>query len=290
MSEQKQEHPSTYFVQDRSSVDEMTRLHIQGQMLTTSMGGVLPEQADSTSFHRVLDVACGTGGWLIELAKTYPSMSQLIGVDVSNKMLEYATARAKEEQVSERVQFRSMDALRMLEFPSDHFDLVNMRSGTGFLRTWDWPKLLSEFKRVSKADGVIRVTEVDFIVESSSPALNHLNRLIVDAFSQAGHLFTPGKRGVIGQLAHLFTGQGFHNVQTRPLLLEYRMGTEQGDHFSEDMKMGYRAGLPFIRKWTRVPDDYEEIYQQAVMDMQQPDFVATWELVTVWGQVAFPIQ
>jgi hypothetical protein len=42
------ERPSTYFVQDRHSKEDLTRLIIQDQMLTTSMGGVLPEQTDPT--------------------------------------------------------------------------------------------------------------------------------------------------------------------------------------------------------------------------------------------------
>jgi DNA-binding transcriptional regulator of glucitol operon len=32
-----------------------------------------------------------------------------------------------------------------------------------------------------------------------------------------------------------------------------------------------------------VPDDYEEIYQQALKDIQQPGFVATWNILTAWG-------
>lgn len=59
----KQEHPSTYFVQDRSNQEEFDRLVIQDRMMTTSMGGVLPEQSDPSLFQRVLDVGCGTGGW-----------------------------------------------------------------------------------------------------------------------------------------------------------------------------------------------------------------------------------
>src|SRR5437879_2747966 len=87
--------PNTYFVQDRSSLDELTRLDIQDQMLTAGMGGVLAEQAAPTSFRRVLDVGCGTGGWLIETAKTYPSISMLVGVDASKRMIEYAREQAK---------------------------------------------------------------------------------------------------------------------------------------------------------------------------------------------------
>jgi hypothetical protein len=45
----------------------------------------------------------------------------------------------------------------------------------------------------------------------------------------------------------------------------------------------FRLFLPFYRKWTRIPDNYEEIYQQALREMQQPDFVATWTYLTLWG-------
>jgi len=277
------EHPSTYFVQDRSNEEEMTRLQIQDEMITAGMGGVLPEQADPTSFQRILDVGCGTGGWLIDIARTYPTMSMLVGVDVSNQMLEYARAQAARRQVSERVQFRAMDALRMLEFPTASFDLVNQRLGMSYLRTWDWPKLLSEYQRVMRLDGVIRVTECNFPM-SGSTALTRLSNQFIRALSQAGHLFTPDDtNGVINELARLLQQHGFSNVQTRVHTLEHRAGTAEGQSFYEDVKRMFRTLLPFFRKWSRVPDDYEEIYHQALKDIQQPGFVATWTLLTVWG-------
>jgi len=55
----RREHPSTYFVQDRSNAEERERLRLQDQMFTTGMGGVLPEQPDPARFQRVLDVGCG---------------------------------------------------------------------------------------------------------------------------------------------------------------------------------------------------------------------------------------
>jgi ubiquinone/menaquinone biosynthesis C-methylase UbiE len=279
----RREHPSTYFVQDRSNEDELARLRLQDQMTTMSMGGVLPEQPDPAIFQRVLDVGCGTGNWLIEAAKTYPGMSLLVGVDISSKMVEYAQAQAEAQGVSDRVQFRTMDALRMLEFPTDFFDLLNQRFGTSFLRKWDWPKLLSEYRRVTRLDGVIRITEGDMAMESPSPALTRLFEIMLDAFYHAGHLFTPGSKGVTGDLAPLLRQYGLQQVQTRAHTVEYRAGTPEGQRFYEDMRLIFRTMVPFLRKWTRVPDDYETLYQQMLGEMQQPDFVARGSLLTAWG-------
>src|SRR5690349_20715208 len=134
--EPSREHPSTYFVQDRSSLEEMERLEIQDKMLTTSMGGVLPELSDPASLQRVLDVGCGTGGWLIETAKTYPTIKRLVGVDISDKMLMHARAQAEAQHLHERVEFQAADALRALPFYGGGvFDLVNQRFGISWLRT-----------------------------------------------------------------------------------------------------------------------------------------------------------
>jgi hypothetical protein len=41
--------------------------------------------------------------------------------------------------------------------------------------------------------------------------------------------------------------------------------------------------MPFLRKWAQVPGDYEAVYQRVLAEMQEPDFVATWKLLTAWG-------
>jgi ubiquinone/menaquinone biosynthesis C-methylase UbiE len=284
------EHPSTYFVQDRSNQDELKRLHIQDQLMTEVMGGVLPEQPDPASFERVLDVGCGTGNWLIEVAKTYPTARQLAGIDVSRTFIEYARAQAEAEQVSDRVEFQVMDALRMLEFPSGYFDLVNQRAGMSYLRTWDWPKLLQEYQRVARPGGVIRVIEGDPSVESSSPALISLFALTRQAFYQSGHLFTPESDGLTSHLARLLHQHGLQGVQKRVYRIEYHAGTLQADMFIEDMERGIRTGAPFLSKWTRLPDDYEEICQRAIREMHEPNFVATMNLLAVWGNVSDTIE
>jgi ubiquinone/menaquinone biosynthesis C-methylase UbiE len=282
-SNPRREQPSTYFMQNRASQDEMKRLQIQGSMVTARMGGVLPEQPDPASFRRVLDVGCGTGSWIIETAKTYSSISSLVGVDISSKMIEYACSQAEAAQVSERVEFRVMDALRMLEFPTGSFDLVNQRSAVGWLRTWDWPKLLEEYWRVARLGGVVRITEGHWLMETSSPALSRLSEFCLKAFYYAGHCFAPRYDGVTSELPRLLVRHGLENVQTRAFILEYRAGTPEWQDFYKYSEIFFRTTQPFLRKWMRLPDDYEDIYQLALSEMRQPDFVAKLHAMTVWG-------
>jgi ubiquinone/menaquinone biosynthesis C-methylase UbiE len=274
---------STYVVSDRSNEEELARLQLQDHLLTAAMGGVLAEQPDPARFERVLDVGCGPGGWLIETARTYQSLSLLVGIDISGKMLDAARERAKKEQVAERMEFHTMDALRMLEFPSGYFGLVNQRAGISWLRRWDWPKLLQEYRRVLCPGGVIRITEANGEIESHAPSLMRLWTLCGDALYQAGMTFTQRGKRLDEGLIHMLEQQGMQDVQKRICELKYLPGTPDGQLFMEDVKRMFRTFKPFLQKWIRLPDDYEEIYQQMLHELQQPDFVATGELVTVWG-------
>lgn len=277
------EHPSTYIVQDRSNQEEVTRLQVQDQMFTAGMGGVLPEQPDPTIFHRLLDVGCGPGGWLIETARTYSNLSMGIGIDASPAIIKAARQSAQEAGVSDRVEFHVMDALRMLEFPDSYFDLVNQRFGQSWLRTWDWQKLLQEYQRVTLEGGVIRITESAILIKSTSPALTRLFELGLHVLNLAGHLFGGMNEKMDSELARMFEQRGLQNIHTKTHLIEYSGETLERRHFVEDMKHLFRTTLPFIHKWTSVPGDFEETYRQMLWEIQQPDFVATARLHTIWG-------
>ncbi|QBD76754.1 class I SAM-dependent methyltransferase [Ktedonosporobacter rubrisoli] len=278
----KPEHPSTYFVQDRQNEEELTRVTIQDHMITAAMGGVLPEHKNISKLRRVLDIGCGTGGWIIDTAQEYPELS-LIGVDVSQRMISHAREQAFQQHVEERVEFLVMDALRMLEFPNAYFDLVNMRLGSSFLRTWDWRKLFSEMLRVTHAGGVIRVTEPEIINHSNSPSHMRLHEMLLCALFQAGHLFTQGSTGLTAKLPELFYQYGCQQVQTRPYVLAYRAGTQEGQAYYNDVVYGFRTLRPFIRKWGCLAEDYDAIYRQAIEEVGRSDFQVSWTLHCVWG-------
>jgi ubiquinone/menaquinone biosynthesis C-methylase UbiE len=180
------------------------------------------------------------------------------------------------------VQFQAMDALRVLSFPDGFFDLVNQRLGVSWLRTWDWTKILVEYQRVVRPGGIIRITE-SAIAESNSPALTKLCNLVLETCVYSGRFFEKRSDGVICKMAHLMTVYGVEEVQRRDHTLVFQAGTSEHQSFVEDMTCLFRVSLPFFQKWIRVPNDYEEIYQQAKKEMQQPDFVATWLFRTAWG-------
>lgn len=274
----------TYGVQSRSNDEEMQRLQLQNRLINIGLGGLLPEQPDAVRFTSVLDVGCGTGGWLIELAKTYPNISRLTGVDINDKMLVSARAQAAAEGVGDRVSFVAMDAIRALEFPDTSFDLINQRLGMSWLRTWDWPQLLQEYLRVSLPGGTIRVTEMDFMpVQSTSSAQLQLCKLMVKASYQAGHLFQQMGNSLIRELPALLSRNGVRNVQTHPYVLETHAGTLEGQLMAEDMQRLFRVTKAFLNKWVHLPDDYDEIHQRMGREMSEPGFMTIANFLTAWG-------
>lgn len=278
----KQAQPNTYLGQNQPVKDELYRLTLQSNLITASMGGPLADLPDPSIFHRVLDIGCGAGSWIIETAEKYPTLS-LVGIDINQRMIDYAREQALTHQVNERVKFQSMDALLALGFPSESFDLVHLRLGLSFLRTWDWSKLLTEILRVTRPGGMLRVTDTEVIQPSTSPAHLQLTGMSLCALFRAGHLFTQETTGLTAHLANLLTRHGYQQVQTKNYALEYQAGTIEGQAFYEDMKHIFHLLHPFYQKWGCAPADYEAIYQQALNEMQQPDFHATWNLLSSWG-------
>ena len=263
----------TYFVQDRSNQEELKRLLVQERMVADVMGGVLPEQQDATQFHRALDIGCGPGGWILEVAQAYPQM-KLYGIDISSTLINHARERAEELQLSkERVEFLVMDALMVLEFPDNYFDLVNFRFGVSFMRKWDWPKMFSEMHRVVKPKGIVRIVEFGMDIESSSTALSTFYSLFRRGFERSGYLFSEEPTGLVAHLPGLLLRYDFHNVQSYKIPAVFHAGTETYNAMFENHKHLFHTSRPFLQRYGCLPQDYDALCQQAMQDMLQPDFV-----------------
>lgn len=100
---------------------------------------------------RVLDVACGTGAAAFEAASRVSPGGQVVGVDLSARMVEAARARAKAARRRD-VRFERMDAER-LELPDGGFDAVLCVLGLMYVPQPE--RALAEMRRVLRSHGRI---------------------------------------------------------------------------------------------------------------------------------------
>jgi len=281
MSKEDKELPSTYVVYQRSP-EELQRLMLQDQLITHAMGGVLAGQDNPDRLHRILDIACGPGGWCIAVANQYPKV-EVCGIDISHTMITRAKEHAEAQQLSDRVFFEVMDALSALSFPSRYVDLVNLRFGVSFIRMWEWNRVISEMLRVTKEGGVIHITETAIVHNSTSPALTTFQQKCLCALERAGHLPERDPAGMIPHLVPLLNRYGVRQLQSKPHRIEFHAGTDACRIYIEDVTHAMRAIKPFLHKWGCLGDDYEQVCQIAQSEMRCSEFEATWELLALWG-------
>lgn len=270
----------TYFVFDAQE-QEYLRLHAQAEMVSRKLGGIMPEQTRPGRFHGVLDVACGTGDWLIACARAYRQMQTLIGIDINAKTLAFAQVQAERAHVAERVQFAQMDALRALDYPDETFDLVNLRFGISWVRTWDWPRVLSEMRRVLRPGGVVRLVEQHYI-QSNGNALQRFFSLGTQAATQAGYLTVLDLADPAKGHAHLLAQSSFTGIESRMVRPMYHPGGDEYPLFAQDIRHLLEHSGPFVQKWITV-DDYQQLVEQIHAELDGPDFAATWPIETVWA-------
>ena len=130
--------------------------------LTKHIGGLEATEALLELCHiskgkYVLDVGCGAGVTPVFIAKRYGC--KVIGIDISEGMVEKSKERAKRERVTDRVKFRVADA-QDLPFDDNIFDAVITESVTAFPE--DKQKAVNEYVRVTKPGGYIGLNELNY--------------------------------------------------------------------------------------------------------------------------------
>lgn len=127
--------------------------------LTKHLGGLAATdelvalcQIDEGSY--VLDVGCGTGATPCYLVKRYGC--RVVGVDISDAMVQRSRERAAREKVADRAEFRVADA-QDLPFEPDLFDAVMTESVTAFPD--DKQRAVDEYARVTKPGGLVGLNE-----------------------------------------------------------------------------------------------------------------------------------
>lgn len=113
------------------------------------------EIADKESPVMVLDVACGTGDFTIEIAKAVVNGSEVIGVDISEGMMEIGKKKIMKAGVATEMSVADCEAL---PYDNNTFDRISVGFG---VRNFEHLELgLSEMFRVLKPDGKLVILEL----------------------------------------------------------------------------------------------------------------------------------
>lgn len=274
------------YVLDPESATEQVRILHQDRMVTRCMGGPLNELEPTVieRMERILDLACGPGAWVLDIAYEYPRV-EVTGVDISRRMVEYGQALAREQHLHNAA-FQLMNILEPLAFPDNSFDLVNARALFGFMSRNDWPELLKECMRILKPGGMLRLTEIEFGI-SNGPATEKLTGLFLKALSMTGRSFSPDGRhlGITPMLRSLMREAGFEHMRSVPHVLDASFGSEDHGPQAQNHALANRGLQPFLTRLDMINDeDFEEMYQQSVNEMHSEDFSSLWYILTVLGR------
>ena len=276
---------NVYF-NDPESGAEMARLLDQDHLITNGMGGLFPERGnDFSGIHRVLDAACGPGGWAMELAFMHPDI-EVVGFDVSQAMIDYARAQARVQGLS-NASFHVMNLLKPLDFPDNSFDLVNVRF-INFLPATAWPPLTQELGRITRHGGFIRLTESEWWYFTTSPALENMNALIIRALKIQGSFSQTGRfTGILPVLGRLLLDAGCVNIKLVSHAIDFSAGTEAYEGFRRDAAVVFKLFQPFIiRMGVATQEELDRLYDQMLMEMLQQDFRGLMLPLTAWGEKA----
>ena len=276
---------NTYII-DSENVAEMARLLHQDRILTKSMGGLWFEQPELSNSHDILDLACGPGGWALEVADTQRNM-HVVGVDISEKMIEYARALARGQKLM-NIEFRVMNILKSLDFPNDSFDLVNARLIYSFMPPNAWPTLIQECLRVCRPEGTIRLTESETAVTNSAGSEKILGMLNL-ALKRAGQSFSPEGQhaGIVAMLERFLHDAGCVNVQSKAYVLNFSAGMEAHSGWYENAMVGAHLLKPFLlTTGVTTTEEFDQVYGQMLRELQDEKFCGVQFFLTAWGKKA----
>ncbi len=103
---------------------------------------------------KILDVATGTGDFALAAMKLKPE--KIIGVDISEGMLEIGRKKIEAKKMSGQIEMRLADSQK-LPFENDSFDAITVGFG---VRNFENPEIgLTEMNRVLKPGGVCVILE-----------------------------------------------------------------------------------------------------------------------------------
>lgn len=125
--------------------------------------------AEISTHETVIDIACGTGAQVFQMVET---AERIVGVDLSESMIKYASEKSK-KQVVKNVEFVVADAIKLLPFADNEFDVAIMSLALHQFPPEVYESILNEMKRIAK-----RIVIVDYAVPVPNNIMGKASKII----------------------------------------------------------------------------------------------------------------
>ena len=209
---------------------ETNRLDFQHYLLRSVLHGdyATPVRPDSTA---ILDVGCGTGRWVIEMARAVPG-AQVVGVDIESPA-------QTTQSVHPNARFVQANLLEGLPFADRSFDFVHQRLLGLAIPAAYWPGVIRELVRVTRPGGYVELLEGGDVFLNAGPALKRFLSWWREASRAKGF-----DSALMAQLESLLRAQRLRHLSSRTL--EVPVG-KCGGRTGELLEKIILAGFPGLK-------------------------------------------
>lgn len=280
-SSESSETPSTLV---DNNVTEMARLIDLHSILARTREVLFPGHNDATNIHYVLDIACGPGGWTLDVAFEYPKV-EVIGVDSNPAMIKYASALAHSQGL-QNAHFRTMNVSKQLDFPDDTFDIVNAHCLSSSIPVAAWPALLQNCMRVLRPGGMLYLLEAETPITNSG-ICERVGELLARVKHQAsGYALTNDEHlvAITPLLGPLLRQAGYQHIQHKAYAIDYSKGSEAYESCYDNFTVELQLLKSFLLETkTLTGEEFDQLYRNFTIAMLVDGFCGIWYWLSIWG-------
>lgn len=252
-----------------SDSEEVNRLDFQHYMLRHALRGnyAVPLRQPRA----ILDVACGTGRWCIEMAALFPQ-AKVVGLDITPPAAVEADAPHPNNFV-----FISGNMLEGLPFPDNSFDFVHQRLVIVALPTDRWVRQVQELLRITRPGGWIELVEGDLL--TGGPGLQALNILGVQISEKRGMSMSNASK-----VGEYLRQAGARHVEQRTVRIPVGKVTGRLGAMAETDYLAILASVRgfLIAQGLITEEQHKQVFAQASEELASGTLV--WPFYVAYGQ------
>ncbi|CAG8582729.1 10834_t:CDS:2 [Ambispora gerdemannii] len=242
---------SEYFVpNDDEEADRLVGFHYA---MKDIWGGLFysPVEEKLRQGARVIDLGCGAGTWILDMAKQYP-YSKFVGVDLSPIF--------PTEGLPSNVEFIEYNVLDRLPYEDSFFDFVHQKIMLAAFTEAQWEEnVIPEMTRLTRPDGWVEILEVAGYLVSDGNATNRISEAFRNFYTSRGMNFDIWK-----EIPHLLENtNAFSEIrkETKAIVLGKKGGIP-GQETLRYCTVGLRACRSFLSADMDImPEHYDSLVE-----------------------------